>query len=275
MIKKTILSRPLTTSASFASAPGLEVLGNGPTPVRIYANADLQKEAILKDNKALAGIYRWRNLLSGKTYIGSSVDIRGRMYEYFNANYLSSHKDMAICSALLKYGYSGFSLEILEYCKPENTLERENYYFAILCPEYNISKDATAPMLGRNHTVLTREKISKVRQGVARSEETKAKIGETKKGGLHSEETKRKISETKKAMQKLTTEETKKLISKALGEHHVVLDSETGESNGYETGKKVAEALGCSPATVTYCIKTGKLFKGRYLIEKLRKGGGV
>lgn len=176
---------------------------------------------------------------------------------------------MAICSALLKYGYSGFSLEILEYCKQEETLEKENYYFSILQPEYNISKDASAPMLGRNHTDSTREKISILRQGIGRTEETKRRISAYRGGKSHTEETKRKISEAKKAMEKLTSAETKNKISEALGELHLVLDKETGVSNKYETGKKVAEALGCSPATVTNYVKSGRLFKDRYLINKL------
>jgi hypothetical protein len=31
---------------------------------------------------------------------------------------------MVIYKALLKYGYSGFKLEILEYCEPSNCIER-------------------------------------------------------------------------------------------------------------------------------------------------------
>ena len=33
-----------------------------------------------------------------------------------------------IARALLKYGYSNFQLEILEYCKPLNCIEREQYF---------------------------------------------------------------------------------------------------------------------------------------------------
>jgi group I intron endonuclease len=54
-------------------------------------------------------------------------------------------------SGLLKHGYNNFSLEIIEYCEPFSLLERENYYFMLLKPEYNISKVAGSPMLGRKH----------------------------------------------------------------------------------------------------------------------------
>jgi group I intron endonuclease len=40
--------------------------------------------------------------------------------------------------ALLKYGYSNFTLDILEYCELDVLIEREEYYINILKPEYNI-----------------------------------------------------------------------------------------------------------------------------------------
>ena len=39
---------------------------------------------------------------------------------------------MSIYKALLKYGYSGFQLEILEYCKPEDAIEREQYFIDLV-----------------------------------------------------------------------------------------------------------------------------------------------
>jgi len=72
---------------------------------------------------------------------------------------------MRICRALLKYGYSNFSLAILEYCKIGDIFEREEYYFKLLKPEYNICKEAGKP---RNTSGLkvsneTRAKISAAR----------------------------------------------------------------------------------------------------------------
>lgn len=44
-------------------------------PIIYYSNADTQKIAILNDNRNRAGIYRWVNLITGKTYIGSSGNL--------------------------------------------------------------------------------------------------------------------------------------------------------------------------------------------------------
>lgn len=59
---------------------------------------------------------------------------------------------MTIHAALLRYGYSGFSLEILEYCDRDIVIEREQYYFGLLSPEYNIFKTASS-FLGYKHPV--------------------------------------------------------------------------------------------------------------------------
>lgn len=47
-----------------------------------------------------------------------------------------------INSAFLKYGYSNFTLEILEYCESSEAVLREQYYLDLLKPEYNILSTA-------------------------------------------------------------------------------------------------------------------------------------
>lgn len=44
----------------------------------------------------------------------------------------------AIYAAILKYGHSNFSVEILEYCKRSDVIDREGYYFNLLKPKYNL-----------------------------------------------------------------------------------------------------------------------------------------
>jgi len=58
----------------------------------------------------------WTNRINDKQYIGSSDNLNRRFNEYFNTNYLLKNTCMYICRALLKHGYSKFSLTILEYC---------------------------------------------------------------------------------------------------------------------------------------------------------------
>ena len=65
---------------------------------------------------------------------------------------------MVINKALLKYGYSKFYLEILEYCDPKELAKREQYYMDHLNPEYNVLKTAYSS-LGYKHTGKTLVKI--------------------------------------------------------------------------------------------------------------------
>lgn len=86
-------------------------------PVKSYSNADIQKQEIIKDNKDKIGIYRWTNILTRDFYIGSSKNLSQRFSQYYSYSNLIStkSKNMIIHKALLKYGYSNFSIEILEY----------------------------------------------------------------------------------------------------------------------------------------------------------------
>jgi hypothetical protein len=60
---------------------------------------------------------------------------------YFSIKSLLNYKfNSILIRALLKYGYSKFKLEILEYCEPNRCLEIEQNYINLLNPEYNILK---------------------------------------------------------------------------------------------------------------------------------------
>lgn len=67
---------------------------------------------------------------------------------------------MVINKALLKYGYSEFKLEILEYCNPKELAIREQYYMDHLYPEYNVLKTAYSS-LGYKHSEKTLVKINR------------------------------------------------------------------------------------------------------------------
>ena len=108
-------------------------------PVKHYSNADILKEIILNENKSKSGVYRFTNTINNKSYVGSSENLRKRFNHYYSGSTLLRAKTTsAISNALLKYGYSNFSLEILEYCDPIDTIKREQHYLDLLKPEYNI-----------------------------------------------------------------------------------------------------------------------------------------
>jgi hypothetical protein len=73
-------------------------------PIKIYSNVEADKAKILKENKNKAGVYIFTNLINGKRYVGSSDNLRNRMYCYFNIKSLENYSYMPINRGLLKYG---------------------------------------------------------------------------------------------------------------------------------------------------------------------------
>lgn len=122
-------------------------------------------------------MYRWVNLISGKTYIGSSANLGRRFTDYYSYNYIINSKSvMLIHKALLKYSYSGFKLEIIEYCNKDDLLNREQYYFSLFKPEYNIYQRAGSP-LGYKHTKETMAKLRLIAKKRNESQEERARVG--------------------------------------------------------------------------------------------------
>ena len=83
------------------------------------------------------------------------------MRYYFSLKYLNKEilrNNSIIYRALLKYGYSKFSLEILEYCNKEYIINLEQCYIDLLKSEYNLYLKAESS-LGRITREETRAKL--------------------------------------------------------------------------------------------------------------------
>ena len=103
---------------------------------------------------------------------------------------------------------TAFSLYILEYCSDKKDLiNREQYYFDLLNPTYNICTTAGST-LGRLHTDESKEKISESKlntnarednhfYGKIHSEEAREKMAKSKLSTVLAEEVKEKISASK------------------------------------------------------------------------------
>jgi group I intron endonuclease len=137
-------------------------------PLITYNNADINKSLIYEANRSKSGIYRLNNLITGKSYVGSSISLSNRFRVYYSLISLKrklSKGSSAIYSALLKYGYSNFSLDILEYCEPDVLIKREQYYIDLLEPKYNLLKIA-GNKLGFKHTEATKTQMSISHKGI-------------------------------------------------------------------------------------------------------------
>nr|AMX22294.1 GIY-YIG endonuclease [Cryphonectria parasitica] len=228
---------------------------SGKNPVRTYLSLDKEINVILADNKGQSGVYRWVHIESGKNYIGSSANLSDRFRRYFNYSYLSSSRRGAslICKALLKYGYAGFRLEILEYCSNTEVLAREQFYLDKFKPEYNILKIAGSN-LGYKHSVASLKLMSVA----SRSRNQLEDFLKSKRESMLGREL-------------YKTHLENMALNNSFRQAVVLHNSTTGDSQQYTSMTQAALFLGVHMTTVKRYLNSSKLCKG-YAITKVNSG---
>lgn len=142
-------------------------------------------------------IYKIRNVVNNKFYVGSTVDSRVRFQTHRRNLKSGKHKSPHMQAAWNKYGEDCFKFEVVEHvANPEDLLKAEQVWLDAHAGKsycYNWATDASAPMRGKKHTGEALEKVkaaglkvpkgkNSVLFGIPRSAETKAKISEKCKG---------------------------------------------------------------------------------------------
>lgn len=181
-----------------------------------------------------SGIYKIRNIVTGKVYVGSAVNLHKRLLQHKNSLKNNIHKSLKLQNSYNKHGIDNFIYEIIEECgnhilekmlltknkelvkilklELKNILlSREQYWIDILGSYnngYNMLPIA-GNRLGIYHSEESKQKMSKTHKGKKISEETKQRMSKSHIGreypkGIHSswygkkhsEETKKKISDS-------------------------------------------------------------------------------
>ena len=237
-------------------------------PEVIYNNSKEDKTRIFKENKNKRVVYRWVNKINNKAYIGSSINFSVRLYKYYSLIQLKKSKT-PIHNALLKYGFENFSLEILEYCEEDvNPVLREQHYFQLLKPHYNILAKAGS-LLGFKHSKDTLAKFA-VREV---SEETRKNLSLAAVGRILTEEDKIKISSKRKGIQLSDITRKKISLSSAVirGIKIEVENVNTNEKYEFQTLTDAAKYLGVSRPAIKKALDNEKLIKKQYKITQLTK----
>ena len=63
-------------------------------PVTTYSNLYLNKYVIYNENLKKSGIYRWNNLITGKSYVGSSINLSHRFTQYYSSIHLKKKNNV-------------------------------------------------------------------------------------------------------------------------------------------------------------------------------------
>jgi len=203
---------------------------------------------------AISGVYQITNQVNGKHYIGSAVNLKRRHTQHQSALRHGRHKNPHLQAAWHKYGESAFGFTVLEYVEDSALLiPREQHFFDMLNPEYNIAPNAGSN-LGRRFSAEIRKKVSEAHKGLHRSEEHCTKLSEANRGRHHSAETRRKMSKARRGERhhnygKRLSEETRKRISQARkgyqfsAEHRrKVSEAKVGTHPTEETRRRMSEA---------------------------------
>lgn len=150
---------------------------NNIKPLIIYPSLKEDRLKILKDLKDKSGIYCLINNSNGHSYIGSSINLTGRMRNYLNKSHLKSKHsiNMPINKALLKYEQSNFSLWIIEYVHIKDLSIRETYFITSIIPYYNVLKVGYSS-IGYKQTEETKLLLNKLATNKIHSDLTKSLI---------------------------------------------------------------------------------------------------
>ena len=126
-----------------------------------------------------SGIYRIRNLINNKFYIGSSNNINHRKSTHLYDLRNQKHRNIHLQRSYNKHKEENFLFDIIELCEVENLILREQHYIDTLKPEYNISLIAGSTI-----------SIKRPNQSI--------RIIEANKNRIVSQQTKKRVSNTLK-----------------------------------------------------------------------------
>lgn len=186
------------------------------------------------------GIYKIKNTLNNKVYVGSSINIEKSWTEHIRSLQKHSHRNQYLQRAWDLHGENVFEFSIIEECLGEELLVFEQKWlneYQSFEPEkgYNICESA-GNTLGRKHTDESKLKISENHHDVSGENNPMFGIPSPNRGKPRSEETKKKISEKlkgKKSWSEGKTKETDPILK-------TISDKLKGEKNHFY-GKKHTE----------------------------------
>lgn len=182
---------------------------------------------------------------SGKIYIGSTINIKSRLYHYKSYNCKQQYK---LYASLKKYGYELHEVEVIEEPIIEDLRKREHYWGMYYDTLSSNGLNLSLPKSDEDYATIsqeTRYKMSKAKKGKKLKKEHRDNIIVSLKGREVSPETRLKISNSLKG--KKHTEERRLKLSR----------SNKGKKLSEETILKLTE----SNTKLVLCLETGIYYK--------------
>lgn len=162
----------------------------------------IEKTAWLFSQPSKAAIYGILNLINGKIYVGSAVNVNYRFNDHKSKLNRNKHSSKHLQGAWNEYGSFAFEFLILEHVLwKSDLLERETYWIELT--------DCCEPLHGYNKRKIPnsnlglklgpasdarKNKMSEIHTGRIISQEQREKIKQTLTGFKHTAKTKAKVS---------------------------------------------------------------------------------
>jgi len=227
----------------------------------------------MKEKKLYGIIYRARNILNNKVYIGQTIKtLRERKKEHIKCSEYTQYFDFYFYRSMRKYGSECFRWKIIDRAYSKNELNTKEKYWIKEYKStnnrygYNAKDGGNA---GGSPNKSVRRKISIANKGRVCSEETKIKISKANSGRKQTKEEieKRRISCTGKKRTKEFRELLRKLkTGKHLSEEHKrhVSEAQKGiPKHTEESKRKISEAVKGRIVSQETKDKISKANKGR------------
>lgn len=156
----------------------------------------------------ISGIYKILNKVTGKFYIGSSVNIHKRWVKHLNELNSRTHCNLYLQASWNKHGKTSFEFIILEALEPDWDIivsKEQEWLDKTACYNetigYNFSKTAlrirtNKSLTGRKLTEEHKRKISEAGKGRTASPETRERLRIVNTGKKASEQTKDKLRQS-------------------------------------------------------------------------------
>lgn len=218
----------------------------------------------------ISGIYKITNIITGKIYVGSAVNLNKRFSQHKTKLKYNKHHSSKLQNSYNKHGVSSFEFETIEECVKEKLVEREQHYidlYDVFNKGYNCSPIAGSPMMNKKHTQKTKNKMSDSRKKVIITDECKKNISLGLLGKKHTKERRNHMSQSMKGNTnckgRFLSEETKEKIRKGnigkqLGEKNQMF----GKKHSENTKEKMRKSkIGKFSGDKNYFF--GKSFSGR------------
>ena len=147
-------------------------------------------------DEIIGGIYKIENVISGKCYVGSAINIMARWGQHTTTLRCQRHVNIKLQQSWNKHGEGNFILTVLEFVQDNAELiGREQYWIDklnVVEDGYNLSPTAGSP-LGVKHSLQAKANMSAAHIGKTASNETRKKMSVAHTGRNHTPESRAKM----------------------------------------------------------------------------------